>query len=136
MKTLLPSTLLLLLLASTVAAQQTPGIEPPIIIVSGEALVYASPDKVVLNFGIETRDTRLVAAKQKNAEIWKKAAAVLKERGIPSKDVQTDYLSIEPCYSSNEIEEPIGYLTRNMFLVTLTDPAKVESLISQMLRSA
>ena len=55
-------------------------------------------------------------------------------RGVPDKDVQTDYLSIEPRYKDyNQMDQPIGYVTRNMFVVTLADPAKVESLISRML---
>ncbi len=134
MKNLLTTTLLVVLSASPLAAQLPVCDDRPKITVTGEALVYAKPDKVILNFGIETRDTQLLAAKQKNAEIWKKAAAALKESGVPDKDVQTDYLSIEPRYRNyNEIDEPIGYVTRNLFVVTLTDPAKVETLISKML---
>jgi uncharacterized protein len=134
MKEILLITMLIVGMASTLAAQQTPSIDLPKITVSGEALVYATPDKIVLNFGIETRDNQLIPAKQKNAAIWKKAAAALKESGVPNKDVQTDYLSIEPRYRNyNEIDEPIGYVARNMFVVTLSDPAKVEELISKML---
>ena len=133
MKSLL-TTLLMACMASTLAAQQPPSVDQPKITVTGEALVYAKPDKIVLNFGIETRDNQLVTAKQKNAAIWKKAAAALKEGGVPNKDVQTDYLSIEPRYRNyNEIDEPIGYVARNMFVVTLSDPAKVEGLIADML---
>ena len=133
MKNLL-SAMFVVFTASTLAAQQPPNVDQPKITVTGEALVYAKPDKIILNFGIETRDNQLLAAKQKNADIWKKAAAALKESGVPNKDVQTDYLSIEPRYKNyNEMEGPIGYVTRNMFVVTLADPAKVESLISQML---
>jgi uncharacterized protein len=122
------------LAASTLAAQQPSGVDQPKITVTGEALVYAKPDKVILNFGIETRDNDLLTAKRKNADIWKKAAAALKESGVPDKEVQTDCLSIEPRYKNyNEMEGPIGYVTRNMFVVTLSDPAKVETLISQML---
>ena len=114
--------------ASALAAQQPPSVDQPKITVTGEALVYAKPDKIVLNFGIETRDSQLLAAKRKNGDIWKKAAAVLKESGVPDKDVQTDYLSVEPRYRNyNEIDQPIGYVTRDMFVVTLSDPAKVES---------
>ena len=68
----------IVLTASTLAAQQPPSNDQPKITVTGEALVYAKPDKIVLNFGIETRDNQLVTAKQKNAAIWDKAAAVLK----------------------------------------------------------
>lgn len=134
MKTLLTTMLLIATTASTLVAQQPANVDAPKITVSGESLVYAKPDKIVLNFGIETRDNQLLIAKQKNADIWKKAAAALKENGVPDKEVQTDFLSIEPRYKDyNEVQEPIGYVTRNMFVVTLSDPAKVESLISQML---
>ena len=99
--------------ASTLAAQQSPTADQPKITVTGESLVYAKPDKIVINFGIESGDNQLVPAKEKNAAIWKKAAAVLKESGIPNKDVQTDYLSIEPRYRNyNEIDDPIGYVVR------------------------
>jgi uncharacterized protein YggE len=122
--------------AAPLAAQQPPTVDQPRITVTGEALVLAKPDKVILNFGIETRDTVLLAAKRKNGDIWKKAAAALKECGVPSKDVQTDYLSIEPRYKDyNQIDEPIGYVTRNLFVVTLADPGQVETLISRMLES-
>ncbi|MGA2620128.1 MAG: SIMPL domain-containing protein [Thermoguttaceae bacterium] len=132
---LLTATILIALTASTLDAQQSPSVDTPKITVTGEALVYAKPDKVILNFGIETRDTQLLVAKHKNADIWKKAAAAIKESGVPDKDVQTDYLSIEPRYKPpyDSVDPPIGYVTRNMFVVTLSDPAKVESLISQML---
>ena len=134
MKSLFTATLFIAFAASTLAAQQLPSVDQPKITVTGEALVYATPDKVILNFGIETRDAQLLAAKQKNAEIWKKAAAALKETGVPDKDVQTDYLSIEPRYKDyNQMDGPTGYVTRNMFVVTLSDPAKVETFISQML---
>lgn len=119
---------------SAVAAQHPRGVDQPKITVNGEALVYAKPDKIIVNMGIETRDANLLAAKQKSAEIWKKAAAVLKEVGVPEKDVQTDYLSIEPRYKDyNQVDSPVGYATRNLFVVTLSDPTKVETMISQML---
>jgi uncharacterized protein YggE len=136
MRKLFTALLLAALAAPPLAAQPPAGVEQPKITVTGEALVYAKPDKIIVNFGIETRDTVLLSAKRKNGEIWKKAAAVLKELGVPSKDVQTDYLSIEPRYKNyNEIEEPIGYVTRNLFVVTLADPGQVEALISRMLES-
>lgn len=133
MKTLIASAVLVLISALTLAAEPA-NVEPPKITVTGEALVYATPDKVVLNFGIETRDVQLVAAKRKNLEIWQKASATLKENGVPEKDIQTDYISIEPRYKDyNQVDNPIGYAARYTFVVTIADPAKVESLISQML---
>jgi hypothetical protein len=125
------------------AAEPSPPADQPKITVTGEALVYAKPDKIILNLGIETRDTGLLAARRRNAEIWNNAAAVLKACGVPEKEVQTDYLSIEPVYrinppaynDFNDVQAPIGYQTRNMFVVTLSDPGQVETLISKMLEA-
>jgi uncharacterized protein YggE len=141
MRNLLAAACFFALTASSLAAEPSPGTGQPKITVNGEALVYAKPDKIILNLGIETRDTELLAARRKNTEIWKKAASVLKSCGVPEKEVQTDYLSIEPVYRNNpqayndlnRVETPIGYLTRNMFVVTLSDPGQVETLISKML---
>jgi len=72
----------------------------PKITVNGEAVVNVKPDKIVINFGIETWDTDIIVAKQKNNEILKKAKAAIKESGVPEREVQTDYLSIEPRWKS------------------------------------
>ena len=51
------------------------------------------------------------------------------------KDGKLAPLGIEPVAESPEQFSTFsnGYVTRNMFVVTMSDPAKVESLISQML---
>ncbi len=72
----------------------------PKISANGEAVVNVKPDKIVINFGIETWDTDIVIAKQKNNNILKKAVAAMKESSIPQRDIQTDYLSIEPRWKS------------------------------------
>ncbi len=70
--------------------------ERPKITVSGEAVVNVKPDKIVITLGIETSDTDILAAKQKNNVILKKTIASLAESGIQERDLQTDHLSIEP----------------------------------------
>ncbi|MCS7306782.1 MAG: SIMPL domain-containing protein [Thermoguttaceae bacterium] len=112
-------------------------LEPPKIIVQGEAVVYVKPDKILLSFGIETWDKQdILTAKQKNTEIFRKALGVLHQLGIPDKDIQTDYLSIEPRYRDGyRREEFVGYFVRNTFVVTLREPEKLEQLITQMLQA-
>jgi hypothetical protein len=123
--------------ASALAGEPAASADQPKITVTGEALVYARPDKIILNLGIETRDTEWLEAKRKNTEIWKKAAAVLKACGVAEKEVQTDYLSVEPVHKNGPYDNaaPIGYTTRNMFVVTLSDPGQVETVISKMLEA-
>jgi hypothetical protein len=108
----------------------------PKITVNGEAVVNVKPDKIVINFGIETWDTDIVVAKQKNNEILKKAKAAVKESDVPEREIQTDYLSIEPRWKSEYRKEDfLGYFVRNTIVVTLTDAAKVEKLVTEVLQA-
>jgi len=108
----------------------------PKITVNGEAVVNVKPDKIVINLGIETWDVNIVVAKQRNNEILKKATAVMKELGVPEKEIQTDHLSIEPRWKNEYRNEGfIGYFVRNTVVVTLTDLAKVEELVTKVLQA-
>ncbi len=134
MKNLTLTTLIILISLCTIQAQQFD--DRPKIMVNGEAVVKVQPDQIVIDFGIETWDKDIMIAKQKNNEIMKKAMTVIKESGIPDKDIQTDYLSVEPRYDdSYEKKDFIGYFIRNTFVVTLSDPGKVEDLVSKVLQS-
>ena len=88
--------LLMYPLAATKADQS-----PHQISVSGSAEVKVAPDEVDLNVGVETRDENLEAAKQKNDESISGALEFLKQNGVKEKNVQTDYITIEPEYDPN-----------------------------------
>ena len=106
----------------------------PKISVSGEAVVNVMPDKIVVTFGIETWDSEIMVAKQKNNEILKNAVTAIKELGIPEKEIQTDHLSIEPRYKNDYSKQDfIGYFVRNTFIVTLAETDKVEELVTKAL---
>ena len=106
----------------------------PKISVNGEAVVNVKPDKIIVTFGIETWDTDIMVAKQNNNEILKKAVVAIKELGIPEKEIQTDHLSIDPRYKDDYRKENfIGFFVRNTFVVTLTEPNKVEDLVTTVL---
>ena len=108
----------------------------PKIMVNGEAVVKVEPDQIIITFGVETWDNDIMIAKQKNNDIMKKAMAVIKDFKIPDTDVQTDYLSVEPRYDDNyDKRNFIGYFIRNTFVVTLSDPEKVEDLVTSVLQS-
>jgi uncharacterized protein YggE len=108
----------------------------PKITVNGEAVVKVQPDEIIITFGIETWDKNIMVAKQENNDIMKKAVVIIKEAGIQDKDIQTDYLSIEPRYDDNyEKKNFIGYFVRNTFVVTLAEPDKVENLVTGVLQS-
>ena len=137
MKTIIISTFLTLSTISLIHAQQTQLFDDrPKITVNGEAVVKVQPDQIIITFGIETWDNNIMVAKQKNNYIMKKALVILKESGIEDKNIQTDYLSIEPRYENNYNKRVfLGYFVRNTFVVTLSEPDKVEELVTGVLQS-
>ena len=134
MKNLSLITLFILIEVFTIQAQQFENHSQ--ISVNGDAVVKVQPDQIIITFGIETWDKDIRLAKQKNNDIMQKAMKVIKESGVPDKEIQTDYLSIEPRYDdSYEKKDFIGYFVRNTFVVTLSNPEKVEELVSNVLQS-
>jgi hypothetical protein len=120
------------LLWSNASAQQaTPYDDRHRISVTGEAEVDVAPDRIIITFGVDTRDPNLLVAKQQNDAITKKALPALKGAGVPDRDIQTDQLSISQRFGDRQ--EFLGYTVRNMFAVTLTDPTRVEAVISMAL---
>ncbi len=106
------------------------------ITVSGDSVVYVTPDQIEVALGIETRDLDIVNAKQKNNDILKKAVAAIKELGVAEKDVQTDHLSIEPRYKNDYDRQGfLGYFVWNMLIVKVNDTGKVEELLSRVLQA-
>jgi hypothetical protein len=104
--------------------------------VTGEALINVAPDRIIVTLGIDTRNMILLNAKQQNDTIAKAALAAIKKLGVADKDIQTDQLSITQRFVTGPRgvgQEFDGYTVRNMFAVTLTDPAKVDALISRAL---
>ena len=106
------------------------------ITVNGDAVVYATPDKIEITLGIETQDQDIVMAKKKNNDILKKTIATIKACGVSEKDIQTDQLSIEPRYKDEYRKENfIGFFVRNTIVVTLNKTEKIEELITNVLRA-
>jgi uncharacterized protein YggE len=96
--------------------------EPRSIEVSGEGVVKAEPDQVTLQFGIESNDRDIVKAKDDNAQKTKKLLDALKKFNIPSKDIQTGYIQINPRYDyTNGRQVFNGYVAMKQLSVTLRD---------------
>ena len=126
--------LLLLTSSVVVCAQSVPSDDRAKISVNGEAVVYVKPDRILINFGVETSAPELTTAKTKNNEIVRRALTLFRESGIAEKDIQTDHLSIEPRYHQNYPKvEFIGYFVRNAMVVTLNDAARIEDLVTKAL---
>ncbi len=102
--------------------------EQPRITVNGEAVVYAQPDKVT--------DNSIAMAKKKNNEVMSRAVAAAKKLGVENKEIQTDYLTIEPRYKNDyQKKNFLGYFVSNTMAVTIADPGKLEKLVEKLLEA-
>lgn len=100
---------------------------------SGSAEVRVIPSRVALTFGVETSNVELAAAKRDNDARATAVIALVKQNGIEPKDVQTDYIFVEPVYEGYD-ERRIGkflhYLVRKTVVVLIRDTTKFEAILN------
>jgi uncharacterized protein YggE len=133
MKTCFIISLLLAIGSLSRALAQSPP-QPPLITVSGSSEVKVAPDIVCVRVGVETRNRSLDQAKRENDERVAKALAFLKVSEIKPKDVQTDYISIEPTYDSNvSRERPDVYVARKSIEIKLSKVESFEGILTGLL---
>jgi len=112
--------------------------EPRSVTVTGEAEVKVAPDEVVLVLGVESIHKELAEVKKiHDHQRVKNVLAAVQANGVPAKNMQTDYVSLEPDYrqESNEIRKIVAYIQRTTIVVTLTDLAKFERLLTGTLQA-
>lgn len=113
-------------------SQQPP--QPPLIHVSGSAEVKVAPDEIHLRLGVETRHESLEEAKKQNDERLSNALRFLRVSNIQNKNVQTDFISIEPTYDSNVSRtKPVAFAVRKSIEVKLTGTEGFEGLLTGLL---
>jgi len=98
--------------------------------VSGDAQINVVPDKVSITLGVETVNPSLDAAKSANDASCARILAVTQTFNIAAKDVQTDYVSIEPRYDTHGGMTIIGYTVRKSMALTLRDVPRFDALLS------
>jgi hypothetical protein len=101
--------------------------------VSGNAQVMVAPDQVILTLGVESWNPKLAAAKANNDLIVHKVIGVTEDFSIPAKDVQTDYLNIQPSFDNYEQHALTGYYVRRNVVIKLKDLTQFEGLLSAAL---
>jgi uncharacterized protein len=73
----------------------------PQISVSGSAEIKVVPDEVDLKVAVQSRDEKLETAKADNDERVARALDFLKNHGVKDKDIQTDFITVQPVYDDN-----------------------------------
>ena len=132
MNTRIILTIALALFTVSRAFSQAP--HPPQISVTGSAEVKVAPDEIHLSVGVETRHETVGDAKRQNDERVAKALAFIKQSGVADKDVQTDFVSVEPTYEHNVSRtKPTFYLVRKSIEIRLTKIKGFEDFVTGLL---
>lgn len=110
----------------------------PVISVSGTAEIRVVPDEVNIRIGVETRDVKLDEAVKQNESRLAAVLKFLKDANIDAKDIQTDYVQIEPVYNSDRRAQqvtPEYYLVRRNLGIRLRKVAQFDAVLAGALRS-
>jgi hypothetical protein len=128
---------LVLLVFLTLRATAARAEEAPVrtVTTSGNADVLVTPDEVEVVLGVETRDKNLLLAKKANDERLRKIEDAIAKLKVDPKNVQTDYISIEPDYRSDDRAEPVLYHVRRSLAVVLKDTSKFPALLTDTLQA-
>lgn len=127
--------LLILTLAtvfSAMAVAQSDRSDRRTIHVVGTASATAAPDQAVVTIGVATDGRTVKEAKQANDSRARSMLTRIANVGIPSKDVQTSGLVIEPIYDyQSDTRRLIKYTMSNTVTVVVRNLSKLEQLIDE-----
>jgi uncharacterized protein YggE len=112
----------------------------PLITVTGQAEVKVAPDEVVFRLEVENLNKELATAKALNDESVRKVLALARSYQIPERNVQTDYISVEPKYAEANRDRDrsaapvfLGYEVSKRIVIVLNDVSRTEGLLSDVL---
>lgn len=129
------ATLALFGVANTASAQRATdaGPTPGQISVTGTAAVRVAPDEVFLTIGVESRDKNLQATTHDNSDRIAKALAVIKRHGVPEKNVQLNYIQVEPDFDTNVSRiTPVAYRAHKSIGIRITRLDSFEPLLTDL----
>jgi len=107
-----------------------------LITVTGEAEVNVPPDEVVFDLTVQTINKDLRTAKIQTDDRLKKIIDLARKYKVEAKDIQTDYIKLEPRYRGNDESRLfIGYSVRKDLVFTLRDVKEAEGLLSELIES-
>ena len=105
------------------------------VIVDGTGRVSETPDRMILNLGIETRSVRVAEALKANNDSAATINKLLKARGIEPRDIQTSGLSIYPQFD-NTGRKITAYQVNNSITVKIRNLTTSGELIDAVATAA
>jgi len=97
--------------------------------VSGTAVVNVKPDRALIQLGVQSNGRSAKEAQTRNSATINQVTRALKAMGIESKDIATDWYTIEPLYEDYESLHIKGYRIHNIIQITMRDVDKTNDAI-------
>jgi len=97
--------------------------------VSGTAVVNVTPDRVLIQLGVQSNATTPQKVENVNSTTINRVIQALKAQGIEDKDIVTDWYVIDPIYEDYSSLYIKGYRINNIVAITLRDISKVNKVI-------
>jgi uncharacterized protein len=110
--------------------------DKPTVEVNGDAEVKVVPDRVSIQFGVETRNASLETATAGTDAAVKKMIAAFRSLGVEESDLQTDFIRVEIAYADEGRSTAIAhYSAMKGVQVTLKDVSRFDQLLQTGLKS-
>jgi uncharacterized protein len=104
--------------------------------VNGDAEVKVVPDRVSIQFGVETRNASLETATSGTDAAVKKMIAAFRALGVDESDIQMDFIRVEIAYADQGRSTTIDHYTAMKAVqVTLKEVARFDQLLQTGLKS-
>lgn len=97
--------------------------------VTGTAVVNVKPDRALIQLGVQSNGRTAKEVQVKNSAIINQVIRALNKLGIESKDIATDWYTIDPIYEDYEDLHIKGYRIHNIIQITMRDVGKTNDAI-------
>lgn len=124
--------LIAMMICATTFAQEIP---PPIISVSGEGVIEASPDRATISVGVVTREKNPAAVQSTNAKAATSVINSIVALGIERKNISTGNYNFAPVYRHTDNGKRIldGYEATNSVTIIVDNLNLVGKIIDEAL---
>src|SRR5215467_15635847 len=86
-----------------------PPSQPPVLVVSGSADVFAAPDEAVVRLGIIRQAAVAQTAQDQANAVAQEILAAITKIGVAAKDIRTERLVLSPVYNSRSADQKVVY---------------------------
>jgi hypothetical protein len=103
--------------------------------VSGAAVVYVTPDRALLQLGVQSNGATPDGVRSANAQDIEKVIRAVGALGVQAKDIATDYYIVYPVYDDYNSLFIKGYRIDNTVSITLRDVNLVDEVLIAALKA-